>query len=117
MGVRKLWDGDLDVDLYACQAEGVRERMPTTALKDSQKNSRSAYLCQIRVSICRGIIRTSRFFFPPLLSVIRGTRLHKVILQERNALKLRLQLQRVNRCNPGLGQYVILPQHEEMKSI
>jgi len=92
--------------------------MPTTAEMDSQQNPRSDCLCQTRVS--SNTYYQNRFivelfeqgFFSPFLCN-KGIRLHKVILQERNALKLRLQLQRVNRCNPGLGQYVILPQHEE----
>jgi len=92
--------------------------MPTTALKDSQQNLRSACLWQTSVmsKTCDQIrfvvelFEQVAFFF---FFVIRGPRLHKVILQERKVLILGLQLQRVNRCNPDLGQYVIPPQHEE----
>jgi len=90
--------------------------MPTTVEMDSQQNPRSDCLCQTRVS--SNTYDQNRFVVElfeqvAFFSFFVMIRLHKVILQEQNALKLRLQLQRVNRCNPGLGQYVILPQHEE----
>jgi hypothetical protein len=82
---------------------------------DSQQTPRSACLCRIRVS--SNTYDQNRFvvelFEQVAFRLGKSLSLHNVILQERNALKLRLQLQRVNRCNPGLGQYVIPPQHEE----